>query len=138
MPKPERHSGSMMWAEIQEQPETYLRVAERTVDFLIGARPKGTMSPRFLSRVDDVVIFGNGSSYHAACLAREYFLNVTGITARAEYASDAFVYPPLRPRRTLGVAFSHSGSSSDVRGAVKRAARQGVRTMGLRTSRAPR
>ena len=131
MPKLERHSGSMMWAEIQEQPQTYRRVAERAVDFLTESRPKGPLSSRFLSSVDDVVIFGNGSSYHAACLAREYFLNVTGIAARSEYASEAFVYPQLRPRRTLAVALSHSGSSSDVRGAVKRAVRLGVRTIGI-------
>jgi glucosamine--fructose-6-phosphate aminotransferase (isomerizing) len=121
----------MMWREIQEQPGSYLRVSERAVDFLAGARPKGPLSSRFLSSVDDIVIFGNGSSFHAACLAREYFLNVTGIAARAEYASDAFVYPQSRPRRTLAVAFSHSGSSSDVRGAVKRAVRQGIRTIGI-------
>jgi glucosamine--fructose-6-phosphate aminotransferase (isomerizing) len=121
-------AGPLMWSEISEQPDSLLRVVESGCEFLSRKVRKPPFASLFLSKVEQVVLFGSGSSYHAACLARDYLAQIARLPARAVYASDAFLQPEFRPARTLALAFSHSGLSSDVLGAVKRARRQGVPT----------
>lgn len=123
---PEGRAGALMWSEIQEQPKCLCRVADSGLDFLSGKSAGDPFSSRFLSRVERVILFGNGSSYHAACLARDYFVKMGGLAARAIYASDAFWLEEPRSDRVLAMAFSHSGRSKDVLDAVKRARGQGI------------
>lgn len=117
-----------MWSEIAEQPDSLLRVVESGREYLSRKVRKQPFSSLFLSKVEQVVIFGSGSSYHAACLARDYLAEIARLPARAVYASDAFFLRESRPGRTLALAFSHSGRSSDVLGAVGRARRQNIPT----------
>ncbi len=130
-PNKEMHSGPLMWSEILDQPETLIRVVESGLDELSQSRSKSPFSARFLSRVKQAVIIGNGSSYHAACLARDYFLHLARIPARAAFASDAFRIDHPRPRRTLALALSHSGSSDDVLKAASRARRRTLTTAAI-------
>jgi len=130
-PNKEMNSGPLMWSEILDQPEALIRVAESGLDELGGSRSKSPFSSRFLSRVKQAVIIGNGSSYHAACLARDYFLHLARIPARAAFASDAFRTEHPRPRRTLALAFSHSGSSDDVLKAASRARHRNLSTAAI-------
>jgi glucosamine--fructose-6-phosphate aminotransferase (isomerizing) len=120
-----------MWAEILEQPRTYERVVDTGLDLFRRESAKGLLSLPTIGRFGEVIFFGNGSSYHAACLARDYLLSVARMPARAVYASDAFQLPESRTVNALALALSHSGSSTDVLGAVERARHQGVATIAI-------
>lgn len=123
--------GLFMRKEILEQPESLVQVAETVGGHLGRRRLERPLGRRFLSKLDRVIVMGSGSSFHAALLARDYLEALSGVSARAVHASESFRQPAMRPRRTLALALSHSGSSSDVRAAVGRAHEQGIRVVGL-------
>ena len=109
-----------MLAEILEQPDVYLETMRRASSWQLP-RP----------RVSSIVAVGSGSSFNVALLARHYFEGIAGIPTRVRVASEAFRYETPHPERTLAIALSHSGRSRDVRAAVARAKRQGVRTLAI-------
>ena len=113
-------SGARMLAEILEQPDVYLETMRRASSWQLP-RP----------RVSSIVAVGSGSSFNVALLARHYFEGIAGIPTRVRVASEAFRYETPHPERTLAIALSHSGRSRDVRAAVARAKRQGVRTLAI-------
>ncbi len=124
-------AGPLMKAEILAQPEAWRRVAE-TVGGVLGRKnlPR-PLSPSFLKRSRQTVIFGSGSSFHAALLARDYFSILAGIPSRATHASEAFRWDEPQPESLLALALSHSGGSTDVRAAARRARRQGIATAAI-------
>ncbi len=109
-----------MLAEILAQPDVYLETMRRASSWQLP-RP----------RVSSIVAVGSGSSFNVALLARHYFEGIAGIPTRVRVASEAFRYETPHPERTLAIALSHSGRSRDVRAAVARAKRQGVRTLAI-------
>jgi glucosamine--fructose-6-phosphate aminotransferase (isomerizing) len=121
-------SGHLMRTEILEQPEVYRRVAATVGGFLTQKRLRGPLSASFLNRVSRAVVFGSGSSFHAALLARDYLEVLGGIPSRAAHASEVFRWMEPKPNGVLALAMSHSGGSTDVRAAVRRARRQGIAT----------
>lgn len=120
-----------MKAEILAQPEAWRRVAE-TVDGFLGRKslPRA-LSSSFLKRSSHAVVFGSGSSFHAALLARDYVSILAGIPSRAAHASEVFRWEEPQPDSVLALALSHSGGSTDVRAAVRRARRQGIATAAI-------
>ncbi|MGH9336079.1 MAG: SIS domain-containing protein, partial [Vicinamibacteria bacterium] len=124
-------AGPLMKAEIFDQPDVWRAVAE-TVDGFLGRRnlPR-PLSSAFLKRVNRVVVFGSGSSFHAALLARDYLQIHACIPSRAAYASEVFKWREPQSSRVLALALSHSGGSTDVRAAVRRARRQEIATAAI-------
>ncbi len=120
-----------MKAEILDQPETWRRVAETVGAFLGGRSLPRPFSASFLKRVRRAVVFGSGSSFHAALLLRDYLEILAGIPSRAAHASEAFRFEEPDPRGVLALGLSHSGGSTDVRAAVGRARRQGLATAAI-------
>lgn len=120
-----------MKAEILAQPEAWRRVVE-TVDGFLGRKslPR-PLSSAFLKRPRRAVVFGSGSSFHAALLARDYLSILASIPSRAAHASEVFQWEEPQPDGVLALALSHSGSSTDVRAAVRRAHRQGIATAAI-------
>ncbi|TDI36093.1 MAG: SIS domain-containing protein [Acidobacteria bacterium] len=112
-------SGARMLAEIFEQPDVYLETVRRASSWRLPAR------------ISSIVAIGSGSSFNVALLARHYLEGIAGIPTRVSVASEAFRYETQHPERTLAIALSHSGRSRDVRAAVARAKRQGVRTLAI-------
>jgi len=110
-----------MLAEIHEQPRVLRELARR-------ARDEWNQES-FLRDVSEAVVIGSGSSFHAALTARWYLESVAGVPTRVDHASEAFRYHV--PGRAVTVGLSHSGSSSGVRAALRRARRQGCRTLAL-------
>ncbi|MFQ5792221.1 MAG: hypothetical protein ACE5JI_17265, partial [Acidobacteriota bacterium] len=82
--------GSLMLGEILEQPESLLRVTQSVTSFLARRRIEAPLAPRFLSRLERVLVLGSGSSFNAGLLARDYLEAVAGIPSRAVFASEAF------------------------------------------------
>ena len=109
-----------MLAEILEQPDVYLETMRRASSWQLPT-----------ARVSSIIALGSGSSFNVALLARHYLEGVAGIPTRVSVASEAFRYETPQPERTLAIALSHSGRSRDVRAAVARAKRQGVRTLAI-------
>ncbi len=120
-----------MKAEILAQPETWRRVAESVGGFLGRKSLPRALSPSFLKRARQAVVFGSGSSFHAALLARDYLSILSGIPSRAAHASEVFRWKESQPDGVLALALSHSGGSTDVRAAVRRARRQGITTAAI-------
>lgn len=114
-----------MLAEIHAQPEVLRELCRRATSGSEGWRP-----PKSLFRgSSSAVIVGSGSSFNAGLAVRLYLETLAGVSARVEAASEAFRH--RIPGRPLAIGLSHSGGSADVRDALKRAKRQGCRTLAL-------
>ncbi|HEY7821130.1 MAG TPA: SIS domain-containing protein, partial [Vicinamibacteria bacterium] len=124
-------AGPLMKAEILAQPDAWRQVAHTVDEFLGRKSLPRALRPSFLKRVSHAVVFGSGSSYHAALLARDYLSILAGIPSRAAHASEVFHWEEPRPDRVLAIALSHSGGSIDVRAAVRRARRQGIASVAI-------
>ncbi len=109
-----------MLAEILEQSDVYLETMRRASSWRLPA-----------AGISSIVAIGSGASFNVALLARHYLEDIAGIPTRVSAASEAFRYETPHPERTLAIALSHSGRSRDVRAAVARAKRQGVRTLAI-------
>jgi glucosamine--fructose-6-phosphate aminotransferase (isomerizing) len=120
-----------MKAEIFAQPDAWRRVAKSVGGFLGGKSLPRALSSPFLKSSKQAVFFGSGSSFHAALLARDYFSILSGIPSRAAHASEVFRWNEPQPDSVLALALSHSGGSTDVRAAVRRARRQGIATAAI-------
>jgi glucosamine--fructose-6-phosphate aminotransferase (isomerizing) len=120
-----------MKAEILAQPEAWRRVAHTLEEFLGRKSLPRALSPSFLKRLSHTVVFGSGSSYHAALLARDYLSMLARIPSRAAHASEVFQRAEPQPSRVLAIALSHSGGSIDVRAAVRRAHKQGIANVAI-------
>lgn len=115
-------TGTRMLAEIHEQPDVLRELCRRALE--------QWRLPKSLFRgISSAVIVGSGSSFNAGLLARLYLETLAELPARVEPASEAFRHRV--PDRPLAIGLSHSGSSADVRAALKRAKRQGCRTLAL-------
>ena len=118
-------SGSRMLAEIHEQPDVLRELCRRATHACDEWRV-----PKTLFRgSSSAVIVGSGSSFNAGLAARLYLETLAGVAARVEPASEAFRHRV--PGRPLAIGLSHSGRSADVREALRRAKRQGCRTLAL-------
>ena len=113
-------TGARMLAEILEQPDVYLETMRRASRWKLPT-----------ARVFSIVVVGSGSSFNVALLARHYLETFAGIPTRVRVASEAFRHEAPQPERTLAIALSHSGKSRDVRAAVARAKRQGIRALAI-------
>jgi len=118
-------AGTRMLAEIHEQPDVLREVCRRALEE--WEIPKSLYS--LFRGISSAVIVGSGSSFNAGLLTRFYLETLAELPARVDPASEAFRYRV--PARPLAIGLSHSGSSADVRAALKRAKRQGCRTLAL-------
>jgi glucosamine--fructose-6-phosphate aminotransferase (isomerizing) len=73
--------------------------------------------------VDRVVLFGCGSSYHAALLGRLYLEDVAGVPAQAEYATDVAERGLFSTPGTAWVALTQSGETRDTLAALEKVRR---------------
>ena len=118
-------TGTRMLAEIHEQPAVLRELCRRALEE--WEIPESLDS--LFRGISAAVIVGSGSSFNAALLARLYLEMLAELPARVDLASEAFRHRV--PDRPLAIGLSHSGSSADVRAALKRAKRQGCRTLAL-------
>lgn len=115
-------SGTRMLAEIHEQPDVLRELCRRALE--------QWRIPKSLFRgITSAVIVGSGSSFNAGLLTRLYLETLAELPTRVDHASEAFRH--RAPARPLAIGLSHSGGSAEVRAALKRAKRQGCRTLAL-------
>lgn len=116
-----------MLKEIFEEPEAL----RRTIN-LEQERIRKIASEVTAENYEMIYITGSGTSYHAG-LASQYALsNLTGLVASALPASEFHRWVPSRiSRKTLLMAISQSGESSDVLEAAESASQRGISLLAI-------
>ena len=81
--------------------------------------------------VDEIVISGSGTSYHAALAVRAFLENILRIRVRAEYPMMFKDLQTIYDPATLFIGISQGGQSQSTVDAMKKAKRLGVATAGI-------
>jgi glucosamine--fructose-6-phosphate aminotransferase (isomerizing) len=104
---PSTVDGSYMYKEILEQADTVQKAYEAEI--------KPTMPP------EKVLLFGCGSSWHAALLGQYYIESIANIPAEACYASELLYRPILQqPKGTHYIGITQSGETADTLASLQR------------------
>ncbi|MBQ9238560.1 MAG: glutamine--fructose-6-phosphate transaminase (isomerizing) [Treponema sp.] len=85
----------------------------------------------FFSAVDEVILCGCGTSYHAALAAQYVIERLAKIRVRVEVASEFRYRMPLLRDTALFIAISQSGETADTLEGLKIARAAGVKTLAL-------
>ena len=115
-------SGQTTWAEYQSQPATWARLIER-----LGSG--GLAFPVAKGEVDDLLLFGSGTSYYLALGAADW-MRRRGWPARAVPSCEIMLDPEAHVPRadgSLAIGISRSGTSSEVLLAGDALRRAGIR-----------
>jgi glucosamine--fructose-6-phosphate aminotransferase (isomerizing) len=88
-----------------------------------------------LSEVERVVIVGCGTAYHAGLLGRQAIEKLARIPVGVEVASEYRYAEPIADERTLVVAVSQSGETTDTLAAVGAARGLGARVVAVTNTR---
>ncbi len=124
-----------MLKEIHEQPESLRnairgRLVQSDGTARLGGLQQG-LSEEDVKRIDRIVITACGTSWHAG-LVGEYMLeDATGIPVEVEYASEFRYRNPIVNDRTLVIAVSQSGETTDTQMAMREARRRGAKALGI-------
>jgi glucosamine--fructose-6-phosphate aminotransferase (isomerizing) len=111
-----------MLKEIYEQPTA---IANTLADRLDGDRVLesafGANAAEILDAVKSVQILACGTSYHAGCVARNWFEGLAGIPCRVEIASEFRYRHPVADPDALVITISQSGETADTLAALRHA-----------------
>ena len=89
------------------------------------------LSKSDLEKVDQVLILGCGTSWHAGLIASQQIQQLSGIPTRAEIASE-FRYQQITTNpRTLVVVISQSGETFDTIAAMRKAKHDGAQILAI-------
>jgi glucosamine--fructose-6-phosphate aminotransferase (isomerizing) len=114
-----------MLKEIHEQPRVVRETVSAYADGAVGEVAFGGGSEELLEGVQEVVLLGCGTSFHAGLVGKYLLEEVAQVRGEAEVASE-FRYrcPVVRPGCVL-VALTQSGETADTVGAVREGRRRG-------------
>jgi glucosamine--fructose-6-phosphate aminotransferase (isomerizing) len=111
-----------MLKEIYEQPTA---IANTLADRLDGNRVLesafGVNAGEILDKVKSVQILACGTSFHAGCVARNWFEGLAGISCRVEIASEFRYRHPVADPDALVITISQSGETADTLAALRHA-----------------
>lgn len=134
IPKREISKGNYehyMLKEIFEQPqairnafEKYLNVDSQTVEF------EG-LSSQELNSIENIVILGCGSSWHAASIGAAQMEKIARIPASAHIASEFRFSDPILSPKTLVIAISQSGETLDTLAAIRMVKSKGSKVLAI-------
>ncbi len=119
-----------MLKEIYEQPKMIENLLEKRF-------PKNTpifpeLTPfKGLVDVDQIILAGCGTSWHAGKFAADLFEEIAGVSSRAEIASELRYKRPVLSKKTLFIAISQSGETADTIAALREAKKRGIKTLTL-------
>jgi len=111
-----------MLKEIHEEP----RVVRDLLCPCDEAKPVPELVKACDSNTESMLIFGCGSSYHAALIGKHIFEKLLRIPVRAELASE-FSYDPQTQKPTAALALTQSGETADTLRVVRQMERAGCR-----------
>ncbi len=104
-----------MRKEIFEQPNVLKENIRRRIlptnDLLLD--PETRILPEEIKKLDRILIFACGTSYHAGLIGRDYFETFAKIPTTVEIASELATREILFKENTLGISISQSGETID-------------------------
>lgn len=120
----------MMDKSVSLQPATYQEIISQTEAWrealaVVTAQAEALRSLWEQGRFDSVVFTGCGSTYYLSLAAAALWQTLMDVPALGTPAGELYLYPrascgPLKDRRTLLVAVSRSGTTSETMAAAKR------------------
>jgi len=116
-----------------ELTETYHEIISQTIAWEEAIKVVRQSTPSFHTQwksghVTNAIFTGCGSTYYLSLSAARFFQEMTGIPSRAVPAGELYMYPQANlpdRERTMLVAVSRSGGTSETVAAVQRFQRQG-------------
>jgi len=117
-----------MLKEIHEQPRSLRQTVSGRIDDIEGDVILD-INQSLLAEVENVEFIACGTSYHAGLYARRLFEKYASLPASVEYASE--YRKPTNPEDTLVVAVTQSGETADTLSAMRRAKREGSKTLAV-------
>ncbi|MCX8170645.1 MAG: SIS domain-containing protein [Candidatus Bathyarchaeota archaeon] len=116
-----------MLKEVMEEPEAIRRTIEEERENI------KSIAGEVASKTYDIVyVTGSGTSYHAGLVAQYVLSSLANLTTSTIPASEFQRWVPLNiPRRSLVVAISQSGESSDIIEAVRYAAKRKMNVLAI-------
>lgn len=122
IPKIEISKGNyehFMLKEIFEQPQSIQNVLTRYLKFDRKTIEFEGVNEKQLSSIENIIILGCGSSWHAALLGATQIEKIAKIPCSAQIASEFRFNDPLLTPKTLVVAISQSGETLDTLAAIR-------------------
>ncbi|WP_284010713.1 glutamine--fructose-6-phosphate transaminase (isomerizing) [Haloarcula pelagica] len=121
-----------MLKEIHEQPQALRQAIAGRLDPVEGSVDLDlSLSPAFLSGLDEIQLVACGTSYHACLYGKQLLELLADVRVTVEVASEYTVGRGRTPGRTLVVGVSQSGETADTLRALRMADRTGIRTLGV-------
>jgi glucosamine--fructose-6-phosphate aminotransferase (isomerizing) len=109
-----------MLKEIYEQPTAISNtLADRLDHTRVHESAFGSSAGAIFDKVKAVQILACGTSFHAACVARNWFEGLAGIPCRVEIASEFRYRHPVADADALVVTISQSGETADTLAALR-------------------
>lgn len=124
-----------MRKEIFEQPAVLAENIRRRIlpDGDLIFDPETRILPEEIDRLERILIFACGTSYHAGLIGRDYFETFAAIPTQVEIASELtgreIVFKDKE--RTLGVAISQSGETIDTLFALRMLRSKGIKVLSV-------
>jgi len=81
--------------------------------------------------INQVIILGCGTSWHASCIAASFFESFARIPTKVEIASEFRYTHPIISKNTLLIAISQSGETADTIAAIRLAKAEGAKIVGI-------
>jgi glucosamine--fructose-6-phosphate aminotransferase (isomerizing) len=114
-----------MRTEIAEIPAALRRTAAATEKGLSAC------GAGFFRGIDEIFLCACGTAYHAGLYGKRIFMDIAGLPAQAEIASEAARAMRFLKGNALAVFISQSGETADTLNALKAAKERGIRTLAL-------
>lgn len=119
--------------EIHEQPQAIRNalLSRLLPEYGTAIFEELTFSDRELLGVENVLILGCGTSWHAGCVAAYMLEEIARIPVKVEISSEFRYKNPIIPPNTLVIAISQSGETADTIAAVREVKAKGARVLAL-------
>jgi len=89
------------------------------------------LTPYETAKIQDILILGCGTSWHAALIGKYMIEKLAGIPVSVEYASEYRYRASILKCDTLVIVISQSGETADTLAALRESKRKGARTLGI-------
>ena len=122
-----------MQKEIFEQPDALRNAMRGRVHAKLDRVTLGGLKllDRELPRLRRALLFGCGTSWHAALIGEYLLEELAGIPTEVEYASELRYRNPLIQEGTVSIALSQSGETADTVAALREVQCRGATTLGV-------
>ena len=124
-----------MLKEICEQPQVLQDTLEHYADLEHGCIRRDAMpfTPEQAKELTEITIAACGTAYHAGMMGKTLLEKLAGIRTTAEIASE-YRYAPIcdgAMQNSVFIAVSQSGETADTLAALRKAKKQGMRTIAM-------